>query len=119
MGSPWTIELARDEARGLLGLIASGVDPATTRARANATPTLAEFAERYLRDHAVPHKKPRSSEGDRANLERRILPVIGSLRLDRVARADMTRFHLSMKETPTGANRCLALLSHMFTMAEK
>ncbi len=119
VGSPWTVELARDEARRLLGLIASGVDPATTRATANATPTLAEFAERYLRDHAVPHKKPRSSEGDRANLERRILPVIGSLRLDRVTRADMTRFHLGMKETPTGANRCLALLSHMFTMAEK
>jgi integrase len=31
----------------------------------------------------------------------------------------VTAYHLSLKATPTRANRALALLSHMFTMAEK
>jgi hypothetical protein len=39
--------------------------------------------------------------------------------MDRITRADVTAYHLSLKETPTRANRALALLSHMFTMAEK
>ena len=118
-GAPWTPDTARIEARRLLGLVAGGVDPAADKATLDATPTLAEFATRYIDDHAIPHKKAASVEQDRANLRRAILPALGALRLDNVTRGDVLRFHLARKGTPTNANRCLALLSHMFTMAEK
>lgn len=118
-GAPWTPDTARGEARRLLGLVAGGVDPAADNTALDATPTLAEFAVRYIDDHAIPHKKAASVEQDRANLRRAILPALGALRLDNVTRADVVKFHLARKDTPTNANRCLALLSHMFTMAEK
>jgi integrase len=119
VGAPWTVETARDEARRLLGLVASGVDPAQARAAGAAMPTIAEFAERYLREYAEPHKKALSVREDRGNLRRAILPDLGALRLDRITRADIARFHVARRDTPANANRCLALLSHMFTMAEK
>lgn len=118
-GAPWTPDIARVEARRLLGLVASGLDPSAEKATVDATPTLAEFAARYLDEYAVPHKKAASVAQDRANLRRAIVPALGPLRLDKVTRADVLRFHLSRKGTPTNANRCLALLSHMFNMAEK
>lgn len=118
-GAPWTPDTARVEARRLLGVVASGSDPSVARFAANAMPTLEAFAERYLAEFAEPHKKPASVAQDRANLRRAILPSLGSLRLDKIARADVVRFHLSRRGTPTNANRCLALLSHMFNTAEK
>ena len=128
-GGPWadhdgrgcalTSELARREAVRLLGEKARGRDPAQARDRIRALPTLEEFAARYLSEHAEIHKKARTVGEDRANLRRSILPALGRNRIDLVTRADVARFHLSRRKTPTNANRCLALLSHMFVMAER
>jgi integrase len=128
-GGPWvdrtgractlTADLARDEALRLLGEKAAGHDPAAKRDATRSIPTLGEFADRYLAEYAAHHKKPRSVNEDRANLGRVILPALGRLRLDHITRADVVRFHLGRKSTPTNANRCLALLSHMFSMAER
>ncbi len=60
---------ARNEAIRLRGLIASGNNPATERTQSNAPPTIAEFAERYMQEHAIPHKKPSSAATDRRNLD--------------------------------------------------
>src|SRR5262245_48949175 len=45
-GSPWTPELARREARRLLGTIAAGDDPAAARKAEARTMTLAALTER-------------------------------------------------------------------------
>ncbi len=128
-GGPWIdakgkpcllgAETARKEALRLLGENAKGNDPAAVRDRVRRLPTLSEFSTRYLEDHAKPHKKPRSYLEDKRNLDKVILPALGRIRIDQLTRSDVTRFHLSRKKTPTNANRCLALLSHMMTMAEK
>jgi integrase len=130
-GDPWTPDTARDEANRVLGqavnvekLRETGSAPATlrhpieARDRRKAVSTLAEFAKRYLDDYARPHKRPSSVDADEGNLKRAILPALGKLRLDAITRSEVTRFHLSRKGTPTNANRCLALLSHMMSMAE-
>src|SRR6476659_8810265 len=67
-GAPWTPETARMRARRLLGEIAEGKDPAAVRDAQRAVPSFKEFSERYLTEHAVPRKKPRSVEEDRRNL---------------------------------------------------
>jgi integrase len=51
--------------------------------------------------------------------KRSILEVLGPVRIDVIGPTHVTRLHLAWKETPTRANRALALLSHMFTMAER
>ena len=141
-GDPWTIDTARDEAQRVLGQSANVVKlrqtgaappsllhPVEAREKGRRTPTVAEFATRYLEEHATPHKAPNSVEADRSLLglregqkkppARSIVGALGENRLDRVTRADVTAYHLKLKGTPTRANRALALLSTMFNLAEK
>jgi len=117
-GAPWTPDTARKEARRLLGFIAEGRDPAAERAEARNAEEFAAFADRYLNDHARVHKKSASVGDDERNLRNHILPKFRRLLVRDIMRQDIARLHLSMKETPYAANRCLALLSHMFKKAE-
>jgi integrase len=50
-GAPWTPEMARKEARRLLGLVASGIDPAAAKTKQRASPTLREISERFMSEH--------------------------------------------------------------------
>ncbi len=117
-GHDLTVEQARTKARRRRGQVADGGDPAADRADARAMPTLAAFSKRYLVEHAEVKKKPSSIESDERNLRLHVLPALGHLRVDRIARADVARFHAAMKDKPGAATRCLALLSKMFSLAE-
>jgi hypothetical protein len=117
-GKPWTPETARRRAIELFGLIAGGGDPAGDRDSAKIALTLDAFAERYLREHTRPKKKPSSVADDERKLENHIKPALGRLRLTDITHSDVVKLHASMQRKPIAANRCLALLSHMFTMAE-
>jgi integrase len=117
-GSPWTVEAARDEAKKLLGLVAAGDDPATAKAKAKGLPTMAELAKRYLERHARPHKAPASVREDERMLERVVLPRLGAYRVDQVQPQDVARLHHERRATPTDANRALALVSKMMSLAE-
>ena len=118
-GAGMTADEARREAASIKGQVAKGADPATMRAEDRAAPTLATFAERYLAEHAAIKKKPASAAEDERNLRNHILPALGRLQLTHILRADVARFHQSMKAKPVAANRCIALLSKMFNLAEK
>jgi integrase len=114
-----TVEEARRKALVLRAAVANGADPAGVRATDRAVPLLAEFAQRYLSEHAAVKKKPLSLAADERNLRNHILPAMGRLKVSAIARGDVVRFHQSMKAKPGAANRCLALLSKMFNLAEK
>jgi integrase len=124
-GSPWTPDKAREEAERLLGRVANEVDPtkerkaklAAHRADVEAR-TLAEFADRYIDEYAKPYKKPRTVEEDERNLRLHIKPTLGKLKLKDITQAQIAKFHASGRDTPINANRCRALLSHMFKIAE-
>jgi integrase len=87
------------------------------RAAAEAS-TLAEFAARYIEEYAKPYKKPRSVEEDERNLRLHVIPALGSLKLKDITTSDIARFHAARRDAPINANRCRALLSHLFKMAE-
>jgi len=118
-GAPWTPETARREARRLLGGIAAGRDPADARAARKHSPNFNEFADRYVAEHVLVSKKPRSAAEDRRNLARHILPAFGRRLITEITSADVAKFQASKSATPIAANRCLALMSHMFNMAER
>jgi integrase len=118
-GSPWTPEKARKRARVLLGEISSGGDPAVLRDQEKASGTFEDLAQRYLAEHAKVHKKPRSVEGDETNLRLNILPSLGKRRITQITRSDIAKLHHGLREKPGAANRCLALLSKMFSLSEK
>jgi integrase len=117
-GAPWTVDSARAKARGLLGEIASGGDPAALRDHEKAAGSFAEFSAKYLAEYAATKKKPRSAASDRTNLELNILPTLGGRRLVDIDRRDILKLHHDLREKPGAANRCLSLLSKMFNLAE-
>lgn len=107
---------ARAMAQEVLAAVRSGRDPATEARQASTT--VADLAERYLRDHARPKKRPRSVIEDQRNLTNHVLPALGTRLVAQITRQDIATLHATMQDTPTAANRVLALLSTMFGLAE-
>jgi integrase len=77
------------------------------------------LATDYLEQHAVPKKRPRSVNNDRSMINRIIVPRLGSKKVAAVQSRDIHLLHVSMKNTPYQANRVLALLSKMLSLAVK
>ncbi len=140
-GAPWTVETARREAQRLLGEIRNGIEVETLR-RGGRTgdPTMEDLCARFLDEYARHHKKASSVYTDRINIDNHILPLIGKLAVKDVTRIDIEalrnhvcdgltrtkppkgakqeRFGPNAKGGPGAANRCLAILSKMFNLAE-
>ena len=114
-----TPEQARKEAARLSGAIAHGADPAAARAAEKAAPTVTTLAERFLAEHVATKTKPRTEAEYRRLIANVVLPAIGRKRVREVTRADISRLHHERRDTPYDANRTLAVLSKMFTLAEK
>jgi integrase len=133
----FTAEQARGKAESLRGIIRDGGDPAADRDRDRAIPTMRVLAERYMAEHAIPKKKPRSADGDRRLIDCHIVPLLGDRQVSEIGRAELRRLMqdvaagktaLDLKTGKRGrrivrggkgaANRCLTLLSKMFALAE-
>jgi integrase len=114
-----TPEEARREARRLLGLVAAGGDPAGEKARAQESATLADFAPRYAAEFSAHHKKPTSQENDRFHFKGYLIPAFGDARLDAISKSDVARWYARLSDRAVTANRCIALLSHVYTVAAR
>jgi integrase len=80
----------------------------------------AEITDRqFLTEHAATKTKPRTVIEYRRLCKSIIVPALGWKRVRDVTRADISRLHHDRRETPYDANRALAVLSKMFTLAEK
>jgi len=112
-------EEARRKARKLLGQVQDGADPATERREARRAPTVADLAERFMKEHANVKKKASSAQMDVINLRLHVLPALGRKKVSTVTRTDLTSLHHAMRDRPGAANRVLSLLSKMFNLAEK
>jgi len=117
-GSPWTPEQARDEAKRILGRVANGDDPAAVKRELRAAETITDLSARFLADHVAPKRKERTGSEYARLLDRVILPSIGNLTILELNRAHVAKLHNSLRKTPYQANRCLALISKMITLAE-
>ena len=112
----WSVAAAREEARRLKREVDQGRDPMGARHDERAAPTVADLAMRYMERH-LPSKRPKSQREDRDMIQRIVLPRLGRLRVANVRHADVEAMHRALKGTPYRANRTLALLSKMFSLA--
>jgi integrase len=110
---------ARKEGRQKLADAARGGDPSEERHQERRVPTVKEFAERYLEQHAIPKKKPSSVATDRGMLKNYIVPQLGHRKMSEIGLAEVADLHHAMRRTPSQANRVLALLSKMISLAER
>jgi integrase len=114
-----TPDEARREAKRILGLVASGDDPAAAVVEAREAVTVSDLAERYL-DEVRAKRKPTTAALYRDYLHRHALPDIGRVKAASVGRAAVAKLHLKVgKRHPVTANRTLAVISAMFAFAEK
>jgi len=114
-----TPDEARKLARQILADVSKGNDPVNTRVEERHALTIEKLGERYMAEHAEPKKKPASIARDRQLLERFIKPSLGKITVKGIKREDIVKFHHAMRNTPIQANRTFALLSKMFSLAEK
>lgn len=112
------IEQARALARKAFQQVAEGFDPLHCREELRDAPTMDALAERYMREHARPFKKPRSASNDAGLWRNVILPRWGSRRVADIRRADILELHGSLSLQPAKANQTLALLSKAMNLAE-
>jgi integrase len=103
-GSPWTPDMARTEAKRLLGLIASGEDPAERRADERKALAVSELCDLYLAEGAT-HKKPSTLKADRGRIVHHIKPLLGRRRVDKITRGDVERMLVDVKTGKTSAPR--------------
>jgi len=108
---------AREQARIVLADALKGNDPVADGRAIRAAPTVKQLAADYLEQHALPKKRKRSVQNDRSMLDRIILPRLGGKKVSDVQSRDVHALHVAMKDTPYQANRVLALMSKMFSLA--
>ncbi len=108
-GAPWTPDMARDEARRILGEVVKGLDPATSKgARRNAV-TVAELCEQYLADAIAGRlltrrktaKKASTLATDEGRIRTHIVPLLGRLGVAAVSREDIEAFMYDVAEGKT------------------
>lgn len=89
-----TPEDARTQAKGLLGDVAKGHNPAEERAVIRRDPTLYEVCDLYLKEGPIlrPRKKASTWKTDRANIDRHIRPLLGRRKLRSLVKLDIQQF---------------------------
>jgi integrase len=81
--------------------------------------TIREVAALYLADHVKAHNKPSWATEIELILNARIIPAFGTRRIGDLSRADIKRWHSRMAASPYRANRCLAVLRKMLSLAHR
>ena len=112
-----TFHQAKQDARRVLGDAIGGGDLAKARQDKRVAPTVSQLAKEYMERHALPKKRPRSVRNDRLLIDKYIRPQLGTKKVESIGRRDIMLLHASLKDRPYQANRLLALLSKMFSLA--
>ncbi|MYF69169.1 MAG: site-specific integrase [Proteobacteria bacterium] len=115
-----TAEQARRKAAQIIADIKAGNEPVLHNgaSTADAGPTVAEVAERFMTEHVAVRCKPATQRQCRDIIDRHLLPGLSSVRLGQIGRERVAALHYSLHETPTMANKVVDMLSRLFNMAE-
>ena len=110
---------ARRRAASIIARIKAGEDPKPPlKTGADSGLTVAELAERYLREHVAVRCKPVTANGYRQVIDNHILPVLGKMPISALGREHVADLQYRLRKTPTAANRAVADLSRMLNRAE-
>jgi integrase len=102
----------------VVAAVRNGEDPAAERDARRSAITVRELADRFDKEHIAVRIKASTAKEYRRNLERFILPALGRRSVTEISRADVAKFHHDLRHIPYQANRCLEIVSKMFSLAE-
>lgn len=100
-------------------LLARDKDPSVERGKVRDELTFSDFATQHYLPHAKAHKQ--TWENDKTQIEKRLNPVLGKLRLQSITARDVAMVHAKEKERTTAstANHLLTTLKRMLNLAVK
>lgn len=113
-----TVDEARTRARKHLASVSDGGDPMGDRSALRASPTVNDLLSRHIDEYARIHNSERTLQSTQRLFDQFARPALGALKAEGVTRQDVSKLHVSMKETPRQANLLLANLSKAFANAE-
>ena len=113
-----TAEQARRKAAQVIASIKAGEEPVRPQSPPDAGPTIAEVAERYMKEHVAVRCKPSTAIGCRYALDKYLLPAFGARALGSIGREEVATLQYGLHKTPIMANRIVDMLSRLFNMAE-
>ncbi len=113
-----TCDQARTRAITIIAAVKNGEDPAADRAAKRNAATVTDLADRFDKEHIAVRLKASTAKEYRSNLKRFILPALGRLAVPEITRADVAKFHHDLRHIPYQANRCLEVVSKMFSLSE-
>jgi integrase len=122
IGAPpvWNVAAARAEAIELKSKINLGGDPLAVARAGREAPTVADLCDRFKEEY-LPKKRPSTQRDYKALIDREIEPALGSTKVADVTFSDIDRLHrkISKRGATYFANRTVALLSRLFSLAIK
>ena len=113
-----TVEQARGLAQDWLAEVRHGGDPGGQKAKSREAPTVKELCAKFMADYSETHNKKSTQDSYRFQIERRIEPAFGHMKVYEVTRVDVVALMKKMEKAPTAANRVFACVRKMFNMAE-
>lgn len=113
-----TVEQARTLAQDWLAEVRRGGDPGGEKAEARKAPTVKELCTRFMEDYSKTRNKPSTQHSYQYQIDRLIIPALGSKKVHEVTRMDVTGLMKRMEKSPTQANRVLGCIRKMFNLAE-
>jgi integrase len=115
----WSTGAARNEARRLRRLVDNGADPRGDHEESRDAPTMAELLDRFETEY-LPRKRPTTIRTYQGMLDKHLKPFFGRFtKAADVAYEDVDRLHREITATGSRyvANRCVSLLSRIFSLA--
>jgi integrase len=118
----WSIGAARTEAKRLRRLIDQGANPLGDLENERDAPTVADLLERFDQEHIEARLRKGSARAYRSAIKKHIAPYFGAhTRVADVAFEDIDALHRKITKTGStyAANRCVAIVSKMFSLAQR
>jgi len=115
----WTLAAARKRAGELRRVVDNGEDPLGKRVDARTAPTVADMCRRFEEEH-LPKLRLSSRREYKAVIDTYVLPALKHHKVAAVESSDIDDLHRKISKTaPYRANRTVAVLSKMFSLATR
>ena len=113
----WPVGGARIEARRLRRIVDEGGDPMGELQDERAAATMGDLCDRFEKEH-LGKLRPSTAGDYKACIKNYIRPALAKTKVAAVEFADVDKLHAKItKSAPIAANRCVAILSKMFSLA--
>ncbi len=112
-----SLHKAREDARRLLGEVASGSSPQAQKMQLRRQSSLKEVWERFVERDFVA-LKPNTQAEYKAMWKNYLLDEFGRRRAKEITKSDIEAFLQTLQDKPYRANRLLALLSRLMNLSE-